>query len=389
MADVGIVMPVYKQKTSFLQAALRSVLKQKYRNFRLIVVIDGTTANVVRTVRKETSRDSRVKIVSYRVNRGTSHALNTGFAILNNDPSIQFLTWVSSDNIYFPNFVGKLRQSLMAAPEQVGFAYSCCYHINNNGKVLHSPPRQQLLRQWRGQPIANIIESCFIGASFMYRTSAAAAVGEYRYTPVEDYDYWLRLTEHCETIYLPIELMKYRVHSTHSMSRKLANSTALYRNKRYISQLIRHEARQRRQIPLETTIIFTHSNTPNQIERLNKLLEQNYYNFLCIVIDQSPNSELHQAVMKLPDPRVHYISMPMASEQDVFLKARELTQSSFALFYRDASPLPKYFLRSAVWTLYSQLQSGVADFSKPLFNHLHQADHLFERMVNQLYPEAV
>ncbi|MGO4373678.1 glycosyltransferase family A protein, partial [Paenibacillus sp. MCAF20] len=113
MADVGIVMPVYKQKTSFLQAAIRSVLKQRYRNFRLIIVIDGITANVVRTVRRETRRDSRVKVVSYRVNRGTSHALNTGFGMLMGDPGIQYLTWVSSDNIYFPQYVGTLRQSLL------------------------------------------------------------------------------------------------------------------------------------------------------------------------------------------------------------------------------------------------------------------------------------
>ncbi|MDQ0114393.1 glycosyltransferase [Paenibacillus harenae] len=385
MADVGIVMPVYKQKTNFLLAAIRSVLKQKYRSFRLIIVIDGTTANVVRTVRRETRRDPRVKVVSYRVNRGTSHALNTGFGILNNDPSIQYLTWVSSDNIYLPNYVGTLRQGLLGAPEQVGFVYSSCYHINNLGKILHSPSRQQLLREWRGQPIKNIIESCFIGASFMYRKSAAIAVGEYRHTPVEDYDYWLRLTEQVGTVFLPVELMKYRVHSTFSMSRKLASSTLLYRSKRYISQLIRLEARQRRQIPLETTIIFTHSNTPNQLERLNRLLEQNYFNFLCIVIDQSPNQELHQPVKKLPDPRVHYISMPGASDQDVFLKARELTQSPYVLFYTGAAPLPKDFMRRAV----GQLQSGYDDPTKPLFNQLHQAEKWFQQMVNQLYPEAV
>jgi glycosyltransferase involved in cell wall biosynthesis len=389
MADVGIVMPVYKQKTSFLQAAIRSVLKQRYRNFRLIIVIDGITANVVRTVRRETRRDSRVKVVSYRVNRGTSHALNTGFGMLMGDPGIQYLTWVSSDNIYFPQYVGTLRQSLLEAPEHVGFAYSSCYHINNLGKILHSPARQVLLRQWRGQPIENLIESCFIGASFMYRASVANVVGEYRYTPVEDYDYWLRLTEQCGTVFLPVELMKYRVHSTFSMSRKLASSTLLYRSKRYISQQIRLEARQRRQIPLETTIILTYSGTPNQLERLNQLLEQSYFNFLCIVIDQSPNQELHPPVIKLPDPRVHYISMPMASDQDVFLKARELTTSPYLLFYRDAAPLPKDFMRSAVWSLYGQLQSGYYDPAKPLFNQLHLSDRLFELMVNHLYPEAV
>ena len=41
MIDVGVVMPVYKQKPAFLEAALQSVLKQTYAKFKLVIVIDG------------------------------------------------------------------------------------------------------------------------------------------------------------------------------------------------------------------------------------------------------------------------------------------------------------------------------------------------------------
>ncbi|MDQ0058848.1 glycosyltransferase family 2 protein [Paenibacillus harenae] len=387
MADVGIVMPVYKQKTRFLQAALRSILKQNYRSYKLIIVIDGTTANVVQTVRRMTRRDTRVKVISYRVNKGTCHALNTGFAQLTNDPDIQYLTWVSSDNIYLPNYISTLRMSLVNAPSHVGFVYSNSYMINNSGKSIHSPSRLKLVRQWRGQPIDQLIDTCFIGASFMYRKSVAIEVGEYRYTPIEDYDYWLRITERCGTIYLPMELMKYRVRSTFSMSRKLATSTKFNQHRKYISQLIRMEARKRRQqLGTETTIIFTNSATPNQPDRLNSILTQSHYNLKCIVIDQTPALELHSAVTSLPDLRVQYVSMPYASDQEVFVQARNLTQSPYVMFYSSQDPLPSDYLLMELNSAALQLH---AESEQPLFNHLYSSERLFETMVNRLYPEAV
>lgn len=41
MPDVGIVMPVYKQRPSYLRAAIQSILNQSYSNFRFVIVIDG------------------------------------------------------------------------------------------------------------------------------------------------------------------------------------------------------------------------------------------------------------------------------------------------------------------------------------------------------------
>ncbi|WP_337099009.1 glycosyltransferase family 2 protein [Paenibacillus sp. YIM B09110] len=382
MTDVGIVMPVYKQKTRFLQAALRSILNQRYRNYKLIIVIDGTTANVVQTVRKMTRLDSRVKIISYRVNKGTSHALNTGFHVLINNPNIRYLTWVSSDNIYFPNYIDMLRTSLVNAPSHTGFVYSNSYMINNNGKSIHTPARLNLIRQWRGQPIENLINTCFIGASFMYRKSVAVEVGDYRHTPVEDYDYWLRVTERCGTIYLPIELMKYRVRSPFSMSRKLATSKLFLRQKKYISQLIRLEARERRRIYPEVTVLLTSAASSNEIERLSGILNQTHHNLICIVIDQTPNMVLHPIVTNMPDPRVQYVSMPSASDREVMMKAREMIYSPYAMFYSSHIPLPTEYLTNEL-NVNMLLAQDTPE--QPLFNQLYQTHKLFELMVARFY----
>lgn len=108
MADVGVVMPVYTQKPEFLRQALQSVLHQSFTNFRLVVVIDGAP-DMEPLVSSIIVEDPRVTVISYAQNRGIAHALNTGFDLLFSEPSIQYLSWVSSDNVYEPRFLEILR----------------------------------------------------------------------------------------------------------------------------------------------------------------------------------------------------------------------------------------------------------------------------------------
>ncbi|MGC5325152.1 glycosyltransferase family 2 protein [Brevibacillus sp. SYSU BS000544] len=349
MADIGIVMPVYKQHPVFLQKAIRSILNQKYRYFKLVIVIDGTTPNVVKTVRRVAQRDPRVEVIAYRKNQGTAYALNRGFGRFQNNPGIQYVTWVSSDNVYYPSFLLTLRQNLITAPASVGLVYSNSRFITNKGRPVFSRSRLLRQRQWRAQPKENLIDSCFIGASFMYKKSIALLTGEYRLTPVEDYDYWLRLSEHCDLKYLPIELMDYRLRSTYSMSRKLRTQPQVYRRKRYISQLIRLEARMRRSIPVETTVLILWNHRSRAaIKRLETLFEQTYYNFNCFVIDQTPNASFASVLKRIPDPRVTHFSMPFVPVQEAIRHVLLQTESPFVMVYALGKPLHKQFLTGLV-----------------------------------------
>lgn len=183
----------------------------------------------------------------------------------------------------------------------------------------------------------------------MYKKSIALRAGEYRMTPVEDYDYWLRLTEHCEIKYVPIELMDYRLRSTYSMSRKLRTSPFVYRRKRYISQLIRLEARKRRNIPVETTIIVLWKHASRlAIRRLEKLFEQTYYNFNCTIIDQSPNASFIGVLKKIPDPRVSHLHMPGVSDDEAIRTVVSQLQSPFVMIYGNGRPITKHFLANLI-----------------------------------------
>ncbi|SFS66449.1 glycosyltransferase family 2 protein [Marininema halotolerans] len=245
--DIGIVMPIYNQVPAYLRLALQSILSQNYRHFRLIIVLDGANRPTQQIAQHFAKRDPRVSILRKAKNQGIASALNDGFTFLNKMPSIRYLTWVSSDNIYYPSFLRTLRQGMIKAPAKVGLVYSSYRYIDAKGKPMYSPAFYQQLRQRQRLHKRHLLQHCFIGASFLYRKAVAQKVGKYRLTPVEDYDYWLRMSEICDIRYLSPVLMAYRHRSPQSVSTELESPEGKIRFQRALQRALR-EARNRRGI---------------------------------------------------------------------------------------------------------------------------------------------
>ncbi|MEC0240889.1 glycosyltransferase [Paenibacillus dokdonensis] len=299
---MGVVMPVYKQKPEFLKAALESILNQTLRQFRLIIVIDGAP-EMEPLIRMFANDDPRVEIVSYPINQGVPHALNTGFDVLFQDPALLYLTWVSSDNIYRPEFLAVLRNSLAKGPETLGLAYSSFQNIDNHNTPLYDEAALAALRQYQGRSKEKLLDSSIVGVSFMYKTVYAKMVqGGYSLAPVEDYDYFLKLTDHCDIRYIPVELMDYRVDSTFSVSSQL-KSTEAHRRWRYAFHLSRHLARCRRGIPPEIALLLPlREASPAAVERIEDLYEQTFSNYVCCILDLSPDQQVSTVLCQIAHP---------------------------------------------------------------------------------------
>ncbi|SDW69399.1 Glycosyl transferase family 2 [Marininema mesophilum] len=245
MIDIGVVMPVYNQVPAYLRIALNSMLKQTYRQFKLVIVLDGANLPTQQIARRFAARDHRVTILHKPRNQGLASALNDGFARLYKIPSIRYLTWVSSDNDYFPPFLATLRRRMIMSPPKIGLVYSAFRYIDAQGKPMYTRAFYQQLRQRQRLPKRHLLHHCFIGASFLYRKSVAQKVGNYRLEPVEDYDYWLRMSEICDIRFIPPILMAYRHRSPNSVSTELETPEGKDRFRQSLQQALR-EARQRR-----------------------------------------------------------------------------------------------------------------------------------------------
>lgn len=310
VVDLGIVMPVYKQSPEFLEAALQSILKQTFQQFKFVIVIDGAP-EMEPLIRSIVEDDHRVYIVTYERNQGVPHALNTGFAELFKDKHIEYLTWVSSDNIYRPLFLEILYTAINKGPDELGIVYSSFQSINNYNQPLNDEHALAALRNFQGKPKEALLDSSIIGVSFMYKAKYAKMVaGGYSLAPIEDYDYWLKLTDFCEIKYIPIELMDYRVDSTFSVSSQL-KSTEAHRKWRHAYHLTRHNTRVRRGIPTEITFLFILSEaTTEAVARIEDLYEQVFSNYICHVIDLSEDYQVNKILHQIPHPCTMFEWLP-------------------------------------------------------------------------------
>lgn len=333
MPDIGIVMPVYNQDPFYLRTALHSVLNQTYRNYHFVIVVDGASEETREIVEQETMRDSRVERIVKPVNEGVAKALNTGFEKLRSRSDILYYTWVSSDNIYYPAFLKTLRNAIVRAPEKVGIVYSSFRHVNASGQ-----PRKDIdlaqFRKYQNQPKDKILEFCFIGASFMYKRMYADSLSGYWAEPVEDYEYWLRLTEKCDVRFVPVELMDYREESPHSISAKLNSSEKQHRQWRYANQKVKLQARKRRGLAPETTVFYLVQNQDSSMaESFEKVLDQLYDDYRLILVDVSRENLSKTVVNEVQDPRTELLHCPGASIRSAIEIALSKTTTPFSVIY--------------------------------------------------------
>ncbi|SFT19715.1 glycosyltransferase [Paenibacillus sp. BC26] len=329
MIDLGVVMPLYKQKPAFLAAALGSVLKQTFQQFKLIIVIDGAP-EMEPLVRMLIQGDKRVQIVSHVYNQGVAKALNTGFQYFYDMPNIAYLTWVSSDNIYYPRFLETLRNALVKGPQELGLVYSSFQSVDNDGNTIYDEKMLAVQRQYQSQPIEKLLDSSLIGVSFMYKSIYAKQIDGYELVPVEDYDYWLRITEHCNIKYIPVELLDYRVNSTFSVSATL-QSTSQHRIWRYAYHLARHHARMRRGIAPYMTILFpVKESSPEVIARIENLYEQTFSNYTCYILDLSPDMRVTADLSHISHPTTDFKWFPNANVATALLHAIQMVHTPYS-----------------------------------------------------------
>ncbi|WP_338781077.1 glycosyltransferase family A protein [Metabacillus sp. FJAT-52054] len=361
MNDTGVVMPVYIQKPSFLKAAIESMLHQDLPYFRMIIVVDGAP-EMIGFVEEYSRNDPRIEIVINETNKGVSKSLNRGFDILFQDPSIKYLTWVSSDNIYYPNFLSTLRTFLSTSPPNVGLVYSSFQNINDNGNTLLTEAQLEIQRNYQAMPKVNLLDACIVGVSFMYKSEYAKNLDGYGAEPVEDYDYWLRLTQFCDMAFIPIELVDYRVDSEYSISASLKNENH-HRRWRYMYHLVRHQARVRLQITPELTVVYIGTDTENAVKRAENLYDQVFSNYHFKIVDRSPDQSITSTLIHIPHPLTEFIPNPFADEHQALLAAIHSIQTPYTLILGDdLFPTPMF-----IQTLISQLRNAAPSFLSSSF----------------------
>ena len=100
MASVGVVIPAYNPVAGHLERALKSVLNQTYRDWRCVIVDDGSDTAVAI---EAPLADHRLSMLS-QTNRGVSAARNAGVAAL----QTTYVAFLDQDDEWLPEKLERL-----------------------------------------------------------------------------------------------------------------------------------------------------------------------------------------------------------------------------------------------------------------------------------------
>jgi len=126
---LSVVMPVYN-RSRYLVEAIESVLSQRYQEFELIIVDDGSTNHDVTDIFKKYEGDSRVRIYRLDSNQGQSAAIN--FAV--NKARGQYFCRLDSDDKLLENAL-EVCSRYINQYSQVSYFYSSRYVIDQNSLI--------------------------------------------------------------------------------------------------------------------------------------------------------------------------------------------------------------------------------------------------------------
>lgn len=90
---LSVVVPVYSVETGFLQECFESILNQTFRDFELIIVNDGASADLTDYIDNYDYRNANVTIIRQE-NKGVANARNTGLKACRG----KYVTFVDADD---------------------------------------------------------------------------------------------------------------------------------------------------------------------------------------------------------------------------------------------------------------------------------------------------
>lgn len=112
---VSIVMPVFNRE-SLVASAITSVVKQRYENWELIIVDDGSTDESLKVIKhtiKGLGVESKVRVLTSETNCGVSHARNQGLAIA----QAPVIAYLDSDNTWDRDYLTLVMEVFESNPE--------------------------------------------------------------------------------------------------------------------------------------------------------------------------------------------------------------------------------------------------------------------------------
>lgn len=129
---ISIILPIYNGE-QYLRDCLESILKQKYHNFEVILVNDGSIDSSEAICRQYVNRDDRFHYVQ-KEHGGVSSARNYGLELVKGE----YVTFIDADDWVEENYLELLHQSLKENNADISVSTYKKFDVDTNLFYLHA-----------------------------------------------------------------------------------------------------------------------------------------------------------------------------------------------------------------------------------------------------------
>lgn len=201
MPKVTVYIPTHNYGR-YIRKCIDSVLKQKFSDWELIIINDGSTDNTKQLLNNYTA-NKKIKII---------HQEKNGLTVTNNIAlrlsTGEYIIRLDADDYLDENALLVLSNILDSYPE-VGLVYPDYYRVNENGEIIDIQRRKKIGQEDR------IFDLPAHGACTMIRKSCLLDLGGYNesLTCQDGYDLWIRFIGKYRPYNINVPLFYYRQHS--------------------------------------------------------------------------------------------------------------------------------------------------------------------------------
>jgi len=185
--SVSVIIPTYR-RAHLINRAIQSVLNQTYRDFKIMVVIDGPDNDTIKVLKS--IADDRIRYIIHEKNMGISAARNTGIQSTDS----KYVAFLDDDDEWAPQKLYKQVKVADDSSEDTGVIYTdvlicednsntCAYFECIDGK---KDTRRQIVRG-----------RCITPSTVLVKRECFRKIGLFdtELERCEDWEFWLRVSE--------------------------------------------------------------------------------------------------------------------------------------------------------------------------------------------------
>ncbi|MGG1481158.1 glycosyltransferase [Bacillus smithii] len=215
MTSICAVIPSFNSEL-YIEQTIYSLLNQTRPLDKIIIVDDCSQDSTVQVVNKMIKKNKKLKLIQFEGNFGAAHARNVGVEQSN----CEWILFMDSDDIAHPTLVEELETYLDDLNKKINekeyfLVHPNYRHIDENGVVVDE---LQFGRQYKKEEALGFLllrNTIATSSGVLVSRELFQRVGgfntNYRYS--EDWDLWLRISEHSGIAHLNKYLVDVRRHS--------------------------------------------------------------------------------------------------------------------------------------------------------------------------------